>query len=138
MTVEDPHVSPHDPRRRMYADLAGQMPDDPYVVVAEDELDRQPLTEELGEEVEDHRPKRRRGPYDRVLRVPRDDHRLCPCGARYPDEVFGEAVGRGLGWAERTLGRAAEAEVDVRDDERPLFGPPDRFDDQRGRVRHRV
>jgi len=108
VAVEDPHVTVHDPRRGVDDHLAGEMADDADVVVPEDQLHGQPLAEELGEEVENDRSERGRGPDDRVFRVARDDDPLRPGRAGELDQPFCEEVGRALGRTERTLGRAPE------------------------------
>jgi hypothetical protein len=52
MAVKDPHAVPDHARGRIHPYLPRQMRRDPYVVVAENEVHRDSLFEEAGEEVE--------------------------------------------------------------------------------------
>ena len=127
VAVEDPDPSDDRAGGRVDHDLAGQVPHEPDVVVAEDDLGRETGIEQRREDVEDDRPQPRREPYDGVLHVAGDDQ---PAGsgpdAEHP-ERFRKFRGRGTGGAERRVGVRAEAEVQVSDDENraPPAGPQD-------------
>jgi hypothetical protein len=53
MTVEDPDAAVHHPARRMNENFPREVPDDPHVVIAENQLDGEVFAQELGKEVED-------------------------------------------------------------------------------------
>ena len=137
MTMEDPHVTVNDPRGGVDRHLAGEMTDDSDVVVPEDQLDRQSRAQKLREEIEDDRSQGGRSPDNRMLRVTRDEDpvRLGRIGKF--DQPLREEVGRALGRAERALGRAAEPQVDIRDNQGSELGRAGGFDDERRSVRHR-
>jgi len=134
MPVEDPNAFPDEPGRGMHLHLPGKMADDPDVVIPEDEVDSETLTQEFGEEVEHDRTKDRGRPNDRVFRVARHDHPTCPVRASERDEPLRETVGRPLGRTPGPLGRAAEPEVDVRHDDRPCGRSAVGLEEERGRV----
>lgn len=131
VAVEDARLAADHARGGMDDHLARKMAHDPDVVVPEHELDVQTLPKELTEEVENDRPQCGRGPDDRMLRVSGDHHGACPGSPRETDELVRESLGRPLGGAERSVGCAAEPEMQVRDDEGPRLRGPGRFDDQR-------
>ena len=133
--MENPDGPAHDPGRGVYPHLAWKVANDPDIVVSEDEFDRQVLVQEFGEEVEHYPTQGRRRSDDRVLRVPRDHHRVRSGIASDRDEPFSEPVGRPLHRAERPLGSAAEAEMDVRDDDRSWLCAPRGFQQKRRSVR---
>lgn len=131
MTVEDPDVSSSDSGRRVDDDLAREMTNDADVVVAENELDLEALAQELGEEVEQHGPQEGRSADEGMLGIARDHDRVGTGRTRDRYEGPGEPIGRPLGRSQRTLRGAAEAEMQVGDDERPRSGRCHRFEDER-------
>jgi len=118
----------------MHPDLLRKVGDDSDVVVPEHELHGQSSFQELGEEIEDDGPQRGRGPDDRMFRVTGDDDRVAPSRTGDLEKPLREQVGRSLGRPQGPLGRAAETEVEVRDDESSRAGSPGRFEDEGRRI----
>ncbi len=128
VAVEDPDPVPDDTAGRMDLDLPGKVRNNPHVVVAEDELRREPPFEQLGEEIEDHRSQRSRRPNDGVLRIPRDHDRVGPCLPSDAYQFPGEGRARTLDRAVRSDRTRSEAEVDIGYHQRPRPSPAGGFD----------
>jgi hypothetical protein len=122
VSVEDPHAVPENAPGRVDADLPGKVGHDPDVVIAEDEVHRDPLFEQAREEPEHDGSERRRRADDGMFCVAGDQHRIGARGADERHKVVREAARRPLGRTFRASPGPTEAEVDVGHDERA--GPP--------------
>jgi len=117
MTVEDPDLVPHDPRRGVDYDLARQVARQADIVVPQHDFDLDPCLEQGREEVEDHRAERWRSADDRVLHVAGDHDATSVRGLREVHESFREPRGRRLGGSGRAVGARSETQVEVREEE---------------------
>ena len=123
MPVEDPDPVAYEPGRGVNGDLTRKVARETDVVVAYDHFQRESACEEVRGEVEQNRPKRRRYPDDRVLRIPRDHD---PCGPRPAGqlgEIGGEPSDVRFGRSQRPLGSGSQTKVQVGDDDvaRPVL-----------------
>jgi hypothetical protein len=137
VSVEDAHPVVHRAGGGPYDHLAGEVANEPHVVVAQHDLDRQSVGEEGSEELEDHRSQRRRSPHDRVLHVPGDDDASRPLRVRYrPKRRSEESAGR-FGGPPGPIAARPQPQVYIRHDEGSNAARP-RFDQQGWGVEHRA
>ncbi len=113
MSVEDPDPVPNDPPRRMNDDLPGKEPNEPDIVVAEDELDGEAGSKKSPKEVEDHGTQGRRRSHDGVFRVARDHDRSGRGLLDRPKDLLSEAFAAGLGRPRGSLRTSNEPEMHV-------------------------
>lgn len=135
MPVEQADAVDDEPLRGVHLDLSRQARNQPNVVVAQDHPDPEPSREERGEEVEHHRPKRARGPDDRMLHVAHDDQSSRAGRAGRLEKLSREELGRGLRRPSGARRRPPETEVEVRDQQ---DGAPFAIQDQRRAARYRL